>query len=102
MTVGALLLLTVPLAPVAIAQDDGYDLLPEGEGRDETFGMCSGCHSIKLVVQQGLSRERWDELLDYMVEEQGMPELDDETRRIVLDYLGEHLNTDHRPDYIKR
>lgn len=95
--------LILAIAPLpAAAQDDDYDLLPEGEGRDETYGMCSGCHSIKLVVQQGLPRDRWDYLLDWMVEEQGMPELDDETRKIVLDYLDAHLNTDHRPSWVNR
>ncbi len=41
----------------AAAQDDDYDLLPEGEGHDEVYGICSGCHSIKLMVPQGLSRD---------------------------------------------
>ena len=99
----ALLAVLILAAPVpAAAQDDDYDLLPEGEGRDEVYGVCGGCHSIKLVIQQGLSRDVWDELLDWMVEEQGMPELDAETRGIVLDYLDRHLNTDHRPTHIRR
>ena len=99
-TVAALLAVAVPQQ--ALAEQDDYDLLPEGEGRDETFGLCSGCHSIKLVVQQGLPRWRWDELLDWMVADQGMAEVDAETRKIVLDYLDKHLNTDHRPTYIQR
>ncbi|MEW5726819.1 MAG: hypothetical protein AB1918_03240 [Pseudomonadota bacterium] len=65
--------------------------LPPGEGREVVEGICSGCHSIRLVTQQRLSRERWDSLLDWMVAEQGMPELDAETRERVLDYLGSHL-----------
>ena len=83
-------------APMAQAQDD-YDLLPEGEGRDAVYALCSGCHSIRLVVQQGLSEKAWDETLTWMVEEQGMAEMDDDTRAIVMEYLVEHLNTDHRP-----
>lgn len=65
--------------------------LPAGEGREVVEGICSGCHSIRLVTQQRLSRERWDGLLDWMVAEQGMAELDAETRESVLDYLGSHL-----------
>ncbi len=65
--------------------------LPPGDGREMVEGICSGCHSIRLVTQQRLSRERWDHLLDWMVAEQGMPELDAETRERVLDYLGSHL-----------
>ena len=96
----ATLVLVLPVP--ASAQDDDYDLLPEAEGRDEVYAVCSGCHSIKLVIQQGLSRDVWDEVLDWMVADQGMPELDPETRGIVLDYLDRHLNTDHRPQYLRR
>lgn len=66
--------------------------LPPGEGREVVEGLCSGCHSIRLVTQQRLPRERWDDLLDWMVAEQGMPEPDAETRELVLDYLGSHLS----------
>lgn len=85
------------------AQDD-YDLLPdsEGDGKDLVYGICSGCHSIRLVVQQGLTRKSWAESLDWMVEEQGMPELDPETYEIILDYLAENLGTDHRPPWLEQ
>lgn len=66
--------------------------LPEGPGKEETFYACHGCHSFRLVVQQGLSRKHWDETLDWMVEEQGMPELDDDERVLILDYLEAHYN----------
>jgi Spy/CpxP family protein refolding chaperone len=98
--VGASLALMLA-APGAFAQDN-YDLLPEGEGRDEVFALCSGCHSVRLVVQQGLTEKAWDKMLDWMVEEQGMAEMDEETRRVVLDYLSEHLNTDHRPPWMEQ
>lgn len=66
--------------------------LPEGEGRDEVEAYCSACHSLQIVVQQkGLTRERWDELLDWMVEEQGMAALDEEDHKLVLNYLSEYL-----------
>jgi cytochrome c len=53
------------------------------------------------VAQQGLTRERWDHLLHWMVEEQGMHPLDPEDREIVLDYLSTHYNTD-RPNFPRR
>lgn len=62
--------------------------LPEANGREEVFFACSTCHSIKLVLQQRLSRDDWDETLEWMVEEQGMPPLDSDRRERVLDYLG--------------
>ena len=80
-------------APVSASQED-LEAMPDGEGKDLTYAMCSGCHSFKLVAQQGLSHERWDKLLTWMIEEQGMPELDDQTRATILDYLSEHYNED--------
>ena len=84
----------------AEAQDD-YDLLPDGEGKDMVYALCSGCHSVRLVAQQGLSPKRWEKMLDWMVEEQGMAELDADSHAVVMDYLTNHLNTDHRPSWVK-
>ena len=44
--------------------------LPEAPGAEETFHLCSACHSVALVKQQRLSDERWDYLWNWMVEEQ--------------------------------
>jgi len=71
---------------------DDYAGLPEGLGREEVFYTCQACHSLKMVTQQGLSHEGWDETLDWMVEEQGMDELDDSTRKLILDYLATYFN----------
>lgn len=65
---------------------------PQGPGREITGYACSACHSLAIVKQQGLSRERWDELLEWMVEEQGMTVLNPEHRGLVLDFLAEHFN----------
>jgi hypothetical protein len=61
--------------------------LPAGQGRDIVFGLCQACHSLAIVKQQGLDREDWEETLVWMVEEQGMPSLDPENLQHVLDYL---------------
>jgi hypothetical protein len=81
------------LAPATLAQED-FGGLPAGPGQEETYYACDACHSIRLVTQQRLSRERWDELLDWMVEKQGMPPLPEEDRALVLGYLAEHFNPD--------
>ena len=73
---------------------DEWDGLPQGPGREAVYGLCSACHSLMIVKQQGLSRPDWDETLVWMVEEQGMPELDAETWDLVLDYLAEHYGPD--------
>jgi len=66
--------------------------LPPDQGREEVEAYCSGCHSLKLVVQQGLSQEAWDELLDWMIEEQEMEPMEAVDRNLVLDYLSKHLS----------
>ena len=66
--------------------------LPPGPGREDVFYRCVACHSLMIVKQQGLSRADWDESLEWMVEEQGMPPIEDEaTRERVLDYLTRHF-----------
>ena len=90
-------------APAAGADDeddeddeDEYQGLPPGDGRDEVFGYCSACHSIRLVSQQGLTRADWGEVLVYMVEEHEMAELEPEDERLVLDYLARFYGRDRR------
>ena len=87
-------------APAAGADDeddeDEYQGLPPGDGRDEVFGYCSACHSIRLVSQQGLTRADWGEVLVYMVEEHEMAELEPEDERLVLDYLAHFYGRDRR------
>lgn len=68
--------------------------LPAGPGREEVYYTCKSCHSLMLVTQQGMSRERWDETLEWMVEDQGMNEIDDVlTRNLILDYLSTHFGS---------
>jgi len=74
----------------ASASASGLAALAEGEGRESVYAHCSGCHSIRLVTQQRMSRARWDSLLDWMVDKQGMPAPDAQTREAILAYLAEH------------
>ena len=79
---------------VASAEEDPekWQGLPPGPGREDVFYRCNACHSLMIVKQQGLSRAAWDESLVWMVEEQGMPPIDDPaTRSRVLDYLSTHF-----------
>jgi hypothetical protein len=61
----------------AAAQDVAEDpsVFPDGPHRDEVFYFCTACHSSRLVRNQALSRERWDDTLTWMSERHGMPEL---------------------------
>ncbi len=56
------------------------------------FDLCQACHSLKIVLQQRLSREVWDETLVWMIEEQGMPAPEPAHYTRLLDYLGTYLS----------
>jgi cytochrome c len=91
---------TETAAATAEAEDD-YGLLVNEPGVAETHAYCTPCHSEMIVVQQGKTRQHWADLFDWMVEEQGMAEIDEPDRSIVLDYLAAHYNED-RPNFPQR
>ena len=70
-------------------------------GASETFDACTPCHSERIVAQQGLTREQWDELFDWMVAEQEMEPITGNARAVILDYLAEHYGPD-RPNFPRR
>jgi hypothetical protein len=67
--------------------EDSPEVLPEGEGRDETFYTCVGCHSTMLIRRQGMTAAQWSTTLDFMTERHGMPKIDEPDRTLVLNYL---------------
>lgn len=89
-------LLFPPVLTAALGQGSGaapreerVEDLPAGPGRDETFGFCTGCHAYRLVANQGMSRERWDETLVWMTERHNLPDLQGSDRAVILDYLAQ-------------
>ena len=52
------------------------------------------------MAQQGQTREGWITLLEWMVEEQGMPVIEEPDYTTIIDYLSENYNTD-RPNFPK-
>ncbi len=82
--------------PALSDEDWEFAPLPKGEGAEDTYYACVACHSLQTVTNGAYSRRVWDELLDWMVEEHGMPELDPDEREIILDYLATHLGEDSR------
>lgn len=67
------------------------DLLPDGPGKALIEAHCQSCHSLKLVVQQAMSRERWDETLTWMQKHHKLRQFDAEERKQILDYLAAKL-----------
>ncbi|MEO3415033.1 aldehyde dehydrogenase [Roseovarius sp. CAU 1744] len=87
------------LAPPSLANEDyEFGVLFDAPGVETTFYACTACHSEMIVAQQGLTREEWDDMLEWMVEEQGMYEIEEPERSEILDYLAAHYNTD-RPNF---
>lgn len=75
-----------------------FGLLKVAPGVEATFYACTACHSEMIVAQQGLTRDGWDEMLEWMVDEQGMDEIAEPERSEILDYLATHYNED-RPNF---
>lgn len=84
-----------PAAMGAMGEQD-WQGLPPGKGREEVFYACAACHSLMLVTQQGLNRERWEETLDWMIAKQAMPVLDPDIRKLIVDYLAEFYGEDRK------
>ena len=80
------------VAASAAAQGD-FDGLPPGPGQEDVYYTCNACHSLAIVKQQRLPRERWAYLMEWMVEEQGMQPLQPDELDRVVDYLAEHYGT---------
>jgi mono/diheme cytochrome c family protein len=77
-------------APAFTPKGERIGDLAEGPGRDETFGLCTACHGYRLVSNQGLTRDKWDETLTWMTERHGMPDIQGADRDLILDYLATH------------
>ena len=91
-------------APAAVsgpAEAEDFGLMVSAPGASETFDACTPCHSERIVVQQGLTREQWDELMVWMVEEQEMEPIGDGALAVILDYLAAHYGPD-RPNFPRR
>lgn len=67
--------------------EESPEQFPAGLNRDDTFYFCTACHGFKIIAQQGMSRERWNETFDVMVKRHGMADLQGEQRDQMLDYL---------------
>jgi hypothetical protein len=86
----SVLILAAPLdarAQTFTPKDEAPEQFPDFPNREETFYSCSACHAFKLVASQGMSRARWDGVIDLMSDRHGMAKLDAKEREPLLDYL---------------
>ncbi len=76
--------------------EDEWQGLPAGKGREETFFTCVPCHSLRMVTQQGLAKWRWNEAIDWMIDEQEMPRLSASERELIVGYLARFYGEDRK------
>jgi hypothetical protein len=78
-------------ASVRFDPADEYWGLPRAPGYEDVYYTCSSCHSLRLVMQQSNSARNWSDLVDWMVEHQGMIEPAPDERDRIVDYLATHF-----------
>ena len=69
------------------AAEAPMDALLDGPNQALVQAHCTVCHGAALIRGQHLSRARWDALITWMQEEQGLWKLPDDVRGQILDYL---------------
>lgn len=88
-----------PEAPAAAAPEPGFDQVEngvhlrtgfvEGEGLMAVVTHCTACHSARLVTQNRMTREGWEQTIRWMQKTQNLWDLG-ENEKIILDYLAAH------------
>ena len=68
-------------------REEAPEEFPPGPGREDTFYACTACHNFKLVAQQGMTRQQWEDSLQWMTDKHSMSPLLANEKKIVLDYL---------------
>ena len=84
--------------PARTLGDADLGLLVAADGAEATYAYCTVCHSERIVAQQGLTREDWREVLEFMVDEHGMAPIQGVEFDLVVDYLSTHYGPD-RPNF---
>ena len=79
-------------ANAAFNASDEYWGLPRTNGYEDVFYTCASCHSLRLVMQQSKSEQGWSDLVDWMVEHQGMAQPVDDERARIVNYLALHFS----------
>ncbi len=69
--------------------------MPAGEGSALVSGVCSGCHSVDMVLVQSKSRRGWESTVQDMVSRGA--QLSSEERGTIVSYLAEHYGENSRP-----
>ena len=83
-----ILVLTFFLRSNAVAKEkNNYHGLSPVPGVELVVKNCTVCHSADIILENHMSRKAWDKTITWMQKEQGLWELNQEVRKIILDYL---------------
>lgn len=90
--IGAAIAAPIVFAGPVIAQQfqpriPTIDELPEGVGREEVFYTCTACHGLDLIKAQHKDATGWNEIVDTMVNVQGLFPPTAEDRAKIVAYL---------------
>ena len=73
---------------IAVSGDQGFlKGLPPGTGQKLVARTCTICHSSAIILQNHMTRKKWDETLTWMQKKQGMGKLSRQDRNKILNYL---------------
>ena len=64
-----------------------YQGLAPGKGRQQVLDHCTTCHSTALILQNHMTRKKWDQTLTWMQKKHGLWILESDLREKILDYL---------------
>lgn len=70
----------------------GAEEFPAGPNMELVEENCTACHSAKLVLQNRMTRDGWQNTIRWMQKTQGLWEFDPEDEKKILDYLATYLN----------
>ena len=77
--------------------DEAFEGLPQpGPGREQVLYACQACQSLARIKMQGLRRDVWDQVVVWMIAEEGMEPPEPEDRKLMLDYLSTHFAPDRK------
>jgi hypothetical protein len=63
----ALILATGTLSPIALSADQWTDMLPKGDGQQETKELCGSCHNLQKIVQSRKTPQEWERSVNDML-----------------------------------
>ncbi|MEK9629691.1 MAG: hypothetical protein VW455_11815 [Nitrospinota bacterium] len=72
---------------LSYSDDPDFQGLKPGQGRDQVLENCTVCHSAAIILQNHMTRKKWDQTLTWMQEKQGLWDLEPPLRKKILDYL---------------